>query len=197
MLFKTSGNITYERICLINNKKIWKYKSILHEYIYCIEPGAKISKINGDYYLISGRSGSRNKDPEKYLKDALILEKGYEEEKKINGELIGRYAFYCANSYRDYCNTLKAIEWYKIVLNEKQGWIQEKYVSCLELYKQYSKINEEIQGIYYLIESYKYDNERVECIYELIVFIILNRKIEIIRIRIFFFINTLQTIWSK
>ena len=168
MLFKTSGNMKYERICLINNKKIWKYKSVIHEYIYCIESNTKISIIEGNYWLVSGRSGSRNKDPEKYLKDALILERGYDEEKKIGGDLIGRYAFYCANSYRDYGNILKAIEWYKITLNEKQGWIQEKYVSCLELYKQLCIINEEIQGIYYLIESYKYDNERVECIYELI-----------------------------
>ena len=160
--------MNYERICLINNKKIWKYKSVIHEYIYCLEPNTKISSVSGDYWLISGRSGSRNKDPDKYLKDALILEKGYEEEKNLNGELCGRYAFYCANSYRDHSNILESIKWYKITLEEKTGWIQEKYVACLELYKQYSKINQEIQGICYLIESYKYDNERVECIYELI-----------------------------
>jgi len=168
MTFK-SPSIEYQRICLINNKKIWRYKSVLHEYIYCTEPDQKIGLVTGDYWLVSGRSGSRNKDPNKYLKDALLLESAYHEEKKSNGELIGRYAFYCANSYRDANDILKSIEWYKINLKEeKSGWIQEKYISCLELYRQFSKLEKQNEGIAYLIESYKYDKERYECIYELI-----------------------------
>ena len=168
MTFK-SGSIQYQRTCLINNKKIWRYKSVLHEYIYCIDSNQQIGLVNGDYYLISGRSGARSKDSNKYLKDALMLETAYNDEKKINGELIGRYAYYCANSYKDANNILKSIEWYKINLKEeKSGWLQEKYVSCLELYRQLCKIDQQNQGFAYLIESYKYDKERVECIYELI-----------------------------
>ena len=168
MTFK-SGSIQYQRTCLINNKKLWRYKSVLHEYIYCLDTNQQIGLVSGDYWLVSGRSGARSQDPNKYLKDALMLETAYNDEKKINGELIGRYSFYCANSYKDANNILKSIEWYKINLKEeKSGWMQEKYVSCLELYKQLSKINQQDEGFAYLIESYKYDKERVECIYELI-----------------------------
>ena len=169
MIFKSSNNIQYHRICLINNKKVWRYKSVLHEYIYCTEPNQQITSLTGNYWLVSGRSGSRNKDPNKYLKDALLLETAYHDEKKSNGELIGRYAFYCAQSYRDAGDISKSIEWYKKNLKEeKSGWIQEKYISCLELYRQLSKINQQDEGIGYLIESYKYDKERAECIYELV-----------------------------
>jgi hypothetical protein len=35
--------------------------------------------IKGKYYTISGKSGSRSQDQNKYQKDALILEKAYDE----------------------------------------------------------------------------------------------------------------------
>ena len=164
-----SSDCSYSRILLINNNLIWKYKSVLHEYIYCTEQYFKIGKVDGNYHCISGRSGNRSLNPNKYLNDATVLEKAYYEEKNNNGELRGRYAFYCANSFRDANYVLKSIEWYKITLTEiNSGWIQEKYISCLYLYKQYIKLNQIETGIFYLVESYKYDTERVECIYELI-----------------------------
>ena len=157
----------YLRLLLLNNHKKFEYKSILHEYIECQED-AKITIIEGDYYIESGRTGSRNKNPNKYLDDALLLEKAYTESKIINDSIYTRYAFYCANSYRDCGQIENAIKWYKLVLTHPNQWNQESYVSCLQLYYLYRSLNSCETGFFYLIESIKYDSHRIECIYQLI-----------------------------
>jgi hypothetical protein len=156
----------YERTLLINNRKKWQFKCVLHEYIECLEK-CNSTKLQGDYYIISGKCGNRSKDPEKYKKDALILENAYETALKNNDNVYMRYSFYCANSYKDANDLDNAIKWYKNTL-KLDNWNQEKYISCLRLYELYDKQNKIENGIYYLIESYKYDNSRVEGIYNLI-----------------------------
>ena len=161
------NELLYERIQIINNRKKYKYVGVLHEYIECLDKTNKISHIMDNYYINSGRYGARNNDPDKYIKDAIILEKAYEIAFKNNDHIHMRYSFYCANSYNDANDIENAIKWYKNTL-ALNNWNQEKYVSCLKLYHLYDKLKTPEQGIYYLIESYKYDNTRIECIFQLI-----------------------------
>jgi glycosyltransferase involved in cell wall biosynthesis len=77
MKFGTSSGTMYTRVLLINNRKRFQYFSVIHEYISCKEQGSTSAILDGNYYVISGRSGNRGKDPDKYLKDAIILEKAY------------------------------------------------------------------------------------------------------------------------
>ena len=161
--FGNSDGISYQRILLVNNKIRWEFKSVIHEYINCLKPNPKISHIEGNYYVVSGRSGSRNSDPEKYLKDAKILEESYYEAKTNNDHLYLRYGFYCANSYKDSGKIEEAIKWYKITLGN-ENWSQEKYLCCLNLYNLYNSIGEKEKGLYYLVESFNYDLERIECV---------------------------------
>jgi mannosyltransferase OCH1-like enzyme len=163
----SSGSMKYSRILLINNRKKWVFKSVIHEYIECLEPNVNIKDLLGNYHLISGRSGSRNKDPQKYLKDALLLSDAYTESKNTNDGLHSRYSFYCANSYKDAGKYDEAIEWYKNTLT-LDNWSQEKYICCYRLFQCYSAINKIETGMYYLNESFKYDNERVECLFHLV-----------------------------
>jgi len=165
--FGTSQGISYQRILLVNNRIKWLYKSIIHECINCLKPDAKIVTLKGDYYIVSGRSGNRNNDPNKYLKDAKILEEAYHEAKLNNDNLYLRYGFYCANSYKDAGMLEESIKWYKITLNN-DNWVQEKYMCCLNLYNQYNSIGEKEKALYYLVESFRYDTERMECVYYLI-----------------------------
>lgn len=165
--FGSSEGISYQRILLVNNRIKWNYQSVIHEYINCLKPNAKIVTLQGDYYVVSGRRGSRSQDPNKYLKDAKILEEAYNEAKSNNDNLYLRYGFYCANSYKDAGMSEEAIKWYKITLNN-DNWSQEKYMSCLNLYTQYNEIGEKEKGFYYLVESLRYDTERMECVYYLI-----------------------------
>jgi beta-1,4-mannosyl-glycoprotein beta-1,4-N-acetylglucosaminyltransferase len=159
MLKFGNADITYERTCLVKNDIIWKYIGILHEYI-STENKITTGKIVGNYFVVSGRTSSRNKDSQKYIKDAEILEKGYHESLKNGDGLSNRYVYYCANSYLDGGMKDKAIEWYLLTL-KSNGWFDERYNACLKLYELTNK--EE-----YLVQSFHYNPRRIEGIYYLI-----------------------------
>lgn len=170
--FKFGCSINYyERILLVNNRKRWKYLSVLHEYIMCVDtPNYSKGRIEGNYTTISGRSGNRSKDPNKYYNDGQVLEKEYNRltaEGEDPHNLRRRYAFYCANSYRDANRPELAVKWYKTTLTH-DSWVQEKYVSCIYLYDCYVKIGEKETGLYYLTEAIKYDPDRPEWIASLL-----------------------------
>jgi mannosyltransferase OCH1-like enzyme len=161
--FGSEKGVSYQRILLVNNRIQWYYLAVVHEFINCIKPSPIIQHIEGDYYIVSGRNGNRSLDPNKYLNDAKLIEDAYYEAKNINDLLYLRYSFYCANSYKDANINEDAIKWYKITLSQ-DNWNQEKYMSCLNLYYAYDIIGEKEKAIYYLVESLKYDSERLECI---------------------------------
>jgi len=165
--FGDANGVTYSRILLVNNNIKWKYIGVLHECIQCCETNYTIDFIQGNYYTVSGRCGARSKDKDKYLKDAIVLEKGYEEALKNKDIIYMRYAFYCANSYFDCGRFEDAIKWYKITLTH-DCWNQEKYMSCLKLFYSYRNIKQQEVGMFYLVEAFSYDNQRVECLHELV-----------------------------
>ena len=165
--FGDENGISYTRPQIINNNKKWKYVGVLHEAITCCEKMDETDTITGNYYTISGKSGARSQDPNKYLNDALILEKGYDNAFINKDEIYNRYGFYCANSYYDCGKCEEAIKWYKKTLNNN-NWGQEKYVSCLRLFHCYNALKQKETGLFYLVESFLYDKERVECLYELV-----------------------------
>ena len=162
---------TYTRTQLINNRKRFQYYSVLHEYIGCLEPSSdqhrRVCILEGDYHIISGRSGARNRDPDKYLKDALLLEAAHAEALAADDDLHNRYAFYCANSFRD-CGRFKdAIRWYKTTLSQN-NWVQEKYLACIYAHDCYTLLGQPEHGFFYLVKSLSYDLERAEGVYALI-----------------------------
>jgi len=161
---------SYTRPQIVNNYKRWKYVGVLHEYICSNDSkinDASTEIIKGPYHVVSGRSGNRNLDSNKYLKDAIILEKAYYDALDAKDNIYIRYGYYCANSYYDCDKYESAISWYKKTL-ENGGWAQEKYMSCLKLYTCYEKLNNKEAGFFYLVKSAEYDRERAECYYELI-----------------------------
>ena len=159
----------YTRSLLVNNRQKWKYVGVLHEVIVPDGFANTSEVIRGNYFVVSGRSGDRNtNNPDKYLKDAKILEKAYQESKEINDPLYERYAFYCANSYFDHGDVENAIKWYKITLTHN-NWCQEKYVCCMKLFQSYEKLGQRETGFYYCVKSISYDKERAEGLHQLIV----------------------------
>ena len=127
--FKFGTNFTYERPLLINNRIKWIFKGVLHEFLYTTQQINKTSLL-GDYFVLSGRTGYRSSNPNKYLNDAIILNKAFDNETEIS--IKCRYAFYCAQSYKDFGMKKEAIEWYFKCLN-LPNWDQEKYYSCLSI----------------------------------------------------------------
>jgi hypothetical protein len=155
---------------MVNNQLEWSFVGVLHEFIWCNSPernNLKNHHIEGNYYVDSGKTGARSNDPEKYSKDAKILENAFYEAEKNNNMLKVRYSFYTAQSYRDSNQKEKAIEWYKkrISFND---WNQEVYFSYFTIGRLYYDLNEIEKAIYYWLFAYDVDPERYEAMYEVI-----------------------------
>lgn len=156
----------FTRPLLINNKKRWIWKGVLHE-VLCALSDINITTLIGDYYIKSGRVGNRNKNPNKYLNDAIVLKNAFKIEKDIL--LKSRYAFYCGQSYKDHATNNEkkyydnSIKWYKKCLT-LNNWDQEKYIACKNIGEMYIYKNDYNNALKYWYNSIKYDNERIECI---------------------------------
>jgi glycosyltransferase involved in cell wall biosynthesis len=90
--------ISYRRTQICSNRKRFFYKGVLHEYLECLDQPVTTGAAEG-IYVISAREGARSQDPQKYAKDAALLERALQEE--TDEFLISRYTFYLAQSYRD------------------------------------------------------------------------------------------------
>lgn len=158
-IFGDANGFRYSRTQLFNNRKRWCYKGVLHEYPASAEPPVgPATPVSGDYYFVSGRSGARSSDPEKYKKDAAVLERGLLSEPNND-----RYVYYCANSYKDAGEPEKAIVKYKQLLT-MNGWSEERYMACIQIYD----LSACEANLHYLVDSYRHSPERVEGIYRLV-----------------------------
>ena len=166
---KFGDNFSYVRLLLVNNKLHWKFMGVLHEYIICTNENysCKFENIEGNYHLISGKSGARSNNPNKYRDDALILEKAYKDAVEMKDDIMVRYSFYCAQSYKDAGNAAKSIEWYKKRISHG-GWNQEVYYSYITIGQLYAKMNNIESAFYYWALSFDADPERCEGIYYII-----------------------------
>jgi GR25 family glycosyltransferase involved in LPS biosynthesis len=164
-MLKIGKGFEYVRPLLINNHKRWMFKGVLHEFLANLEPVGPDATVGGNYYIESGRTGNRNQNPNKYYDDAMVLQKAYESELALPDKgLSGRYAFYCARSYKDAGEKYRdqAIEWYKKVLDIPHHWAQEKYYAALEVGILYKEKNQIDLAVPYLLKTLEYDSERIE-----------------------------------
>lgn len=164
-LTNPQGNISYHRPLLVNNKVKWEWYSVVHNFVSTKEKITNTHVNPTHCKIISGREGAQNKDPKKYSKQAQILKDEFFNEVNKN-LLITRYAFYCAQSYKDDNNIKDAIKWYKI-RTTLGGWEEEIYYSYLMLGKLLLKSNRENEALNSFIEGQNHSKTRVECYYEL------------------------------
>jgi glycosyltransferase involved in cell wall biosynthesis len=115
----------YCRIHLINNHKDWKWIGVVHELI--VPPADRTCDTLRKVTNIYTTEGARSKDPEKYLKDAKLLETALELEPDN-----ARNIFYLAQSYKDYGDKEKALLNYS-KRAEMGGWDQEVFWSLLQV----------------------------------------------------------------
>ena len=155
----------YVRPLLVNNRRRWKFVGVLHEFLACCEPNSVSATIDGDYHVESGRTGNRSQDPKKYEKDAKVLEMACQTEPDTS--LTDRYAFYCAQSWKDAGEPDNAILWYKKCLT-LNNWYQEKYYSCLMIGNLYKQKGDNMEAVKYWLKTTEYDGERMEGIAEAI-----------------------------
>ena len=159
--FNFGNDVVYIRPLLINNRKRWRFVGVLHEYLACLENSTPHKNIEGNYYIVSGRTGNRSQNPNKYLDDANILKKAHYDVLESDYGLSCRYAFYCAQSYKDSGYMDEAIEWYKKCLDLNM-WLQEKYVSAFAIGNMYMAKNDMKNALKYWYKTIEYDPERIE-----------------------------------
>lgn len=167
------ADIIYSRRLIIKNNKKYNWYGVLHEVL---EPNCDIDEdvVKGDYYVVSRRLGSRNKDKNKALNDAIILEKAFKDD-KTSDTLKARYAYYCARSflaYATYSNVdeylYEAIKWFNIRLQYKiKDENDQRYIVYESLGILYEKIKEYDKAVNAWIEGTKLDPDRAECWYDL------------------------------
>lgn len=126
-LLVRDGNTTYYRTQIFRSSLDYHYEGVLHEVL--MSTGQRTEKrLEGLSYrrLVEG---ARTADPNKYRKDAAILERALAEDKTNT-----RYAFYLAQSWRDAGEPAKARDVYR-VRAAMGGWEEEVWYAKLEIAK--------------------------------------------------------------
>jgi len=162
---KFGQHFTYYRPLLVTAYKKTKFVGVLHEFLSLEEGRPTEGTIEGDYYVDSGKSGARSRDKDKYLKDAMILKAAYQKEVDTDGGLSGRYAFYCAQSFKDCGRVDDSLEWYTLVADKLVSWVQEKYYSCLMAGFQYKSKGDFKKALEYFLKAEQFDPDRTEGVF--------------------------------
>jgi hypothetical protein len=103
------GPIRYHRPQLVSNRHEFRYSGVLHEFIEA-PAGISSGTLTGFPHIQAGVEGARSEDPDKYRKDAAVLEEQLQIEQ--DPFLRSRYTFYMANSWKDYGEAEKALTAY-------------------------------------------------------------------------------------
>jgi glycosyltransferase involved in cell wall biosynthesis len=119
------GGTKYARLQLINLEADWRWVGVLHEYLEApvIRSRDTLDKITD----VVSCDGARSKDPDKYKKDARILEIALQEDPTST-----RNQFYLAQSYRDAGDKESSILSYKKRV-DMGGWDQEVFWSLYQI----------------------------------------------------------------
>lgn len=150
----------YVRNQLFKGSLPWKWIGAVHEALNCDLLGPP-GTLKGITNLVS-TDGARSKDPNKYLKDAQILE----ESVKANPEST-RDQFYLAQSYRDAGENKLALQHYEKRISMK-GWDEEVFWSMLQVALLMEKMNADSEKIVQQYQkTYAFRPQRAETLYYL------------------------------
>jgi glycosyltransferase involved in cell wall biosynthesis len=120
------STIRYRRPLICSNRLAFRFRGLLHEFLED-PPGVPISHGTAtSFYVSSTREGARGRDPEKYRRDAALLEKALQTE--TDPFLRSRYTFYLAQSCRDAGERERALEAF-LQRAELGYWSEEIFIS--------------------------------------------------------------------
>lgn len=126
-LLVEDGGTTYWRIHFFRPSAGYRYEGVLHEVLVSDGPRTQ-DRIAGLTYRRT-HDGARSQDPDKYRKDAAVLEAALAREPDH-----ARHAFYLAQSWRDAGELEKALEVYRRRAG-MGGWEEEAWYAQLEVGK--------------------------------------------------------------
>jgi len=151
----------FKREFLIKNSSDWRWVGVMHECIVSKYP-VDLEVLNGLYNSAMSRDGHRNADPDKFIKDAALLEKALESE-----PTNARYAYFlgqtltCAGEYE------KALKAYRHRA-EMGGWDQEKFLALYHAARMEHLLNRDPMTILHsYCTAYQFRPIRAEPLYYL------------------------------
>lgn len=158
---KQPSGINYFRECLIKSNLDWKWIGPVHETI--VSPQSKTYDVlEGVVNLSNTEDGNRSRDPQKYLKDAAVLEKALLEEPENS-----RYVFYLALSYGNAHEYRRALKWHekRVTMGDSE---QEIYYSLLTIGKIHENLGSDFNTVVNsYTKAYLYRPSRGESLYYL------------------------------
>lgn len=119
------GPIRYHRPQLVSNRLEFHYRGVLHEFIEA-PAGISSGTLTDVLHIQAGVEGARSEDPDKYRKDAAVLEGALQTEQ--DPFLRARYTFYLANSWKDCGEAEKALTTY-LDRTALGFWDEEVFIS--------------------------------------------------------------------
>lgn len=133
---------------LVKSRCKFKWSGAVHEYL---EVSGPVLHSNISIHHLKNRTDNTKRN-------LFIYEKQLEK-----GEAFSpRDLFYYANELCRHKNFHKAIFYYTLFLNNKEGWKEDKIVSCGKLADCYHLLGEEKKEIATLYKSFDYDNPRAD-----------------------------------
>ena len=134
----------YSREFIFRNDIKWRYRGVVHEEASRVggKPFQRVLFDNG-IYVESRRLGNRNRDPNKYLKDATLLVAAINDILKAtkagkqhpDKDLLLRYYFFAGQSYFDHKDYAKSMEYYRgwtLAGSEEMFFSQLRIGNCME-----------------------------------------------------------------
>ena len=156
-----SGSCKYDRAQFYKESVNWKWVSPVHEV--CIPVDTEITQERIDSFcVIPNTDGARAKDPNRFLYDAFILEKGL-----IETPEDWRMWFYLGQSYHDCGRPESAIEPFKKCA-ENTSWLEEKGVAFLRVARIYHRLEGFEVALPWYWKSWEANPHRGEALYEII-----------------------------
>jgi len=133
------GTIIHQRVHIFHLASDWVYEGVVHEYPRCrTKDPPTLGVLPPETFMETRCEGARSKDPNKYLKDAALLET-----ELLHNPTNGRTLFYLAQSYRDAGRLIEAQRYYKQHIDlSGSSWAQESYMSLVNLIGLSSDVSE-------------------------------------------------------
>jgi glycosyltransferase involved in cell wall biosynthesis len=149
------GDTVWSRLGVVATRKPWVWRGVVHEVLCCDEPYQNEAL---DWTLVNEDTGARNRDPDKYRKDAELLE--------AVPNRGARDQFYLAQSYRDSNQLEKALTAYlqRVAMG---GWPDEVWYSLYQIAELYKRLDLYDQAIYYYLVTHQHAPSKAEPLYAL------------------------------
>ncbi len=167
----TRGAITYPAKLIVRNDGSYRWRGVVHEGLYFTgRPGGApehVAHVAGDYAVISRCAGARSRDNTTFLRDANTLAQAIATLPPTDADLLPRYSFYCANSWRDAGASHEAIHWYRRRIG-LGGWKDEVFLSWMGLGIELRKTGDSEGAIQAFMKGHEVCADRVECLFQLV-----------------------------